>query len=94
MDFKLEVLEESKVEEVITESAPVEKETSTQINDAIKSEKVEENVPLSRLNKEVYKKHEALRGSAAKDKTIAELKEKLTFQNSESIKRPSPIYIL
>lgn len=88
---------QSEAEEIQTEAATVENETSTHELDAINEsdgnesfeEKTEDTVPLSRLNKEVYKKHEARRKAKAMEEKYAELEAKMQMQNVESIKKPS-----
>ena len=90
---------QSEAEEIQTEAATVENETSTHELDAINEsdgnesfeEKTEDTVPLSRLNKEVYKKHEARRKAKAMEEKYAELEAKMQMQNVESIKKTESI---
>lgn len=85
-----EIQEQSEVVEVQTESATVENESSTQLNDVeVETETVEESIPLSRLNKEVYKKHEAKREVKSLKEQNAELRSKLNLQTVETTKRPT-----
>ena len=80
----------SQVEEIQTESTTVENESSAQTNDAIENatEIIQEQIPLARLNKEVFKKHEAKREADALRIQNAELQAKLDSQSTPTSKKP------
>jgi len=80
----------SQVEEIQTESTTVKNESSTPENDVIESatEPTQEHIPLARLNKEVFKKHEAKREADALRIQNAELQAKLDSQPQLLAKKP------
>ena len=84
-----EEVEQSEAVEVIAESATVENESSTQENDAIESETVEETVPLYRLKKETRKYRETERSLKDSNKKLAALEAQLELQSKQQLKEPS-----